>query len=117
MMIWTIMRLRLPCRSGHPARVRPRRKRSRMTESSSVGCLERQALRDLAFPAVAVREQLLLVVEQLFARLGGEFEIRPLDDCIDRACLLAVAAIDALGHVDVVARGAPAAVGPRLGLD
>src|SRR5260370_42486028 len=115
MMIWTIMRLRLPSRSGHPARMRPRRPRSRMTENSSVGCLERQALRDLAFPAVAVREQLLLVVEKLFARLGGEFEIRPLDDRIDRACLLAIPAIDHFGHIDGVARCAPAAVGTRLG--
>src|SRR5207248_674931 len=40
-----------------------------------------------------------------------------LDDRIDRAGLLAVAAIDALGHVDVVARGAAAAVLARLGLD
>src|SRR5579862_2616558 len=34
--------------------------------------------RDLALPAVAVGEQPLLVVEKLFARLRGEFEIRPL---------------------------------------
>src|SRR5260370_42592398 len=84
---------------------------------SSVGGLEGEGAGDLAFPAVAVRQELFLVVEQLFAGLGGEFEIRPLDDRIDRAGLLAIAAIDAFGHVDVVARRAPAAVLARLGLD
>jgi hypothetical protein len=72
---------------------------------------------DLGFPAVAVREQLFLVVEQFLAGLGGEFEIRSLDDRVDRAGLLAIAAIDAFGHVDVVARRAAAAVLARLGLD
>src|SRR3954470_14043679 len=73
--------------------------------------------RQRGFPAVAVREQLVLVVEQLLAGLGRELEVRPLDDRIDRAGLLAEAAIDALRHVDVGARGAPAAVIARLGLD
>src|SRR5690606_2661787 len=46
-----------------------------------------------------------------------ELEIRPLDDGIHRARLLAEAAIDALHHVDVVARGAArtvVAARPRL---
>src|SRR5437763_5637377 len=60
---------------------------------SSVRRVEREPLADLAFPAVAVREQLFLVVEQLLAGLGGELEVRPLDDRIDRACLLAITAI------------------------
>src|SRR3546814_2152636 len=38
-------------------------------------------------------------------------------DGIHRAGLLAEAAVDALRHVDVVARGAPAAVAARLSLD
>src|SRR6267154_2278845 len=84
---------------------------------SPVRRVEREVLRDLGFPAVAVGEQLVLVVEQLLARLGGEFEVGALDDRIDRAGLLAEAAIDAFRHVDVVARGAPAAVLARLGLD
>src|ERR671913_1407018 len=73
--------------------------------------------RDLAFPPVAVRQQLLLVIEQLLARLCGEFVVRAEDDGVHRARLLAVAAVDALGHVDVVARGPAAAVGPGLALD
>src|ERR1044071_736442 len=70
--------------------------------SSSVGGLKRELLRDFAFPAVAVREKLHLVVEQLLTGLGGELQIRPFDDRIDRAGLLAIAAVDAFGHVDVI---------------
>src|SRR5439155_22595498 len=72
---------------------------------------------DLGLPAITVRQQLLLVKEQFLVRLGRELEIRPLDDRIDRTGLLAIAAIDALRHVDVVARRAAAAVLARLGLD
>src|ERR1051326_806778 len=84
---------------------------------SSVGGLERELLGDLGLPAVAIREQLFLVVEELLARLGGEFEIRTLDDRIDRAGFLAIAAIDAFCHIDVVARRAPAAIIARFRLD
>src|SRR4051794_12140901 len=84
---------------------------------SSIGRLEGQRLGNLGFPAVAIGEQFVLVVEELFAGLGGEFEVRPLDDRIHRACLLAIAAIDAFGHIDVVAGGTPAAIVARLGLD
>src|SRR4051794_9961071 len=59
---------------------------------SSVGGFQRQRLGDFGFPAVAIGEQFFLVVEELLAGLGGEFEIRALDDGIDRACLLAIAA-------------------------
>src|SRR5256714_4010293 len=77
---------------------------------SSVGRLEGELLGNLGLPAVAIREQLFLVVEELLARLGGEFEIRALDDRIDRACLLAIAAIDAFRHIDVVAGRAATAI-------
>src|SRR5215207_6379623 len=86
--------------------------------SSPVRRVERDVFRDLALPAVAIGEQLFLVVVKLFAGLGGEFEVRPLDDGVDRTGLLAQPAIDTLHHVDVVARGAPrAVVAPRTGLD
>src|SRR6185312_10900952 len=84
---------------------------------SSIRRVEREVLGDLGLPAVAVREQLLLVVEELLAGLDGEFKIRPLDDRIDRTGFLAEAAIDAFRHVDVVARRAAAAILARLGLD
>src|SRR5271165_6961604 len=94
-----------------------------MGVTSPVGRVERDVLRDLALPAVAVREQALLVVIELLAGLGGELKIRSFDDGVDRAGLLAKPAIDALHHVDVVAGGAPGAVvaararldGDRLG--
>src|SRR5262245_66684031 len=90
---------------------------------SAIGRIERDIAGELAFPAVAIVEQLRLVVEQLLARLGRELVIGALDDRIDRAGLLAEAAIDALHHVDVVAGGAAGAViaprprpaGERLG--
>ena len=60
----------------------------------------------------------VLVVVELLARLGRELEVRALDDGIDRAGFLAEAAIDALHHVDVIARGAARpVVAPRAGLD
>lgn len=40
-----------------------------------------------------------------------------LHDGVHGAGLLAEAAIDTLGHVDVIARGPAAAIGPRLSLD
>src|SRR6201999_4354224 len=67
--------------------------------------------------AVAVIQQLGLVVIELLAGLHGIFQVRPLDDGVHRAGLLAQAAVDAFHHVDVVAGGAAAAVGAGLGLD
>src|SRR5712671_3226174 len=85
---------------------------------SPVRRVEGEVLGDLAFPAVAVRDQALLVVIELFARLGRELEIRAFHDGVDRAGLLAHAAIDAFHHVDVVAGGAArAVVAARTGLD
>jgi hypothetical protein len=84
---------------------------------ADVGWVERQVLGDLALPAVAVRQEFVLVVVELFARLGRELEVRPLDDGVHRARLLAQPAIDAFHHVDIIAGGAPRAVGaarPRL---
>src|ERR1700756_630089 len=80
--------------------------------------VELDVLGELALPAVAVGEQALFVVVELLARLGGELEVGALDDGIDRAGLLAQAAVDALHHVDVVAGGAArAVVAARTGLD
>src|SRR5947209_13873947 len=78
--------------------------------SLPIRSIQRQVLRDLALPSIAVREQALLVVVELFARLCRELEVRPLDDGVDRTRLLAQTAINALHHVDVVARGAARAV-------
>src|ERR1700693_6297719 len=85
---------------------------------SSVGREERVVLRDLPLPAVAVREQAFLVVVELLPCLGRELEVRSQDDGVDRAGLLAEAAVDAFHHVDVEASGPPGAVvTPRPRLD
>src|SRR3546814_1549853 len=70
----------------------------------TIGGVGGKVLRNRPLPSIAVRQQLVLVVDQFLARLGGKFKVRPLDDRIHRAGFLAEAAVDALGHVDVVAR-------------
>src|SRR6478609_9413103 len=65
---------------------------------------------DLALVAVAHREQHVLGEVQVAPLLAVVLEDVRLDDRIHRAALLAEAAEDALGEVDVVARGAPRAV-------
>src|SRR6201987_1482818 len=80
--------------------------------------VERQALGDFALPAIAVRKQAFLFLIKVFPGLGWGFEVWTLDDGVDRARLLAHAAIDALDHIDVVAGRAPrAVVPPWSGLD
>src|SRR5690606_15310089 len=99
-----------------PERVRTRDPGLRAGHSS-VGRIQFEVAGDLGLPAGAVVEKLFLVVVKLFAGLGREFEIRPLDDGVHRAGFLTETAIDAFGHVDVVARGAAAAVLARFGVD
>jgi hypothetical protein len=77
---------------------------------SPVRRVQLEVLGDLALPAIAIRQEPLLVVVKLFPCFGGELEIRPLHDRIDRAGFLAEAAIDAFHHVDVVTGGAARAV-------
>jgi hypothetical protein len=85
---------------------------------SPIRRVEFDSLGELALPAVAVRQQTVLVVIQLLAGFGRKLEVRTFDDGVDRAGLLAQPAIDAFDHVDVVAGGAPrAVVASRAGLD
>jgi hypothetical protein len=79
----------------------------------AVKMLAQQVFGNLLLPLVAVRQQLLLVIQELLVRFGGELEVGSLHDGIDGTGLLAVSAIDALGHVDVVP-GSP--TGPILSL-
>src|SRR5579885_286374 len=84
---------------------------------SPIRGVDREVGGDLRFPAVAVVQQLLLVEIELLAAFRRELEVRALDDRVHGAGFLAQPAIDALRHVDVIARRPPAAVGARLGLD
>ena len=79
--------------------------------------LAREVGGDRGLPAVAIVEELLLIVQQLLVRLGRVLKVGALDDGVDGARLLAEAAVDALGHVDVVPRRAAAAVLALLRLD
>ena len=81
-----------------------------MIKRLPVGRIEREIARDLTLPPVAVRQQAVLVVVEFLAGLDGEFRIGSFDNGIDRAGLLTEATVDALDHVDVVARGAAGAV-------
>src|SRR6516165_6383326 len=88
-----------------------------MSACSPIRGFECQILCNLGLPPVAIGQQPLLVVEELFVGLRRELEVRPFDDRINRASLLAIAAVNAFRHVDVVARRTTAAVLARLGLD
>src|SRR6476660_7562940 len=72
---------------------------------------------DLFLVAVADSEQHVLREVEVAALLPVVLEDVRLDDRVDRAALLAEAAEDALGQVDVVARGAARAVVALLALD
>lgn len=66
-------------------------------------------------PFVPVTQQLLLIVQQLLVRLRRILKIASFHNRIDGTGLLAIAAINALCHVDVVARRPPGAVRSFLG--
>ena len=71
----------------------------------------------LWFPLVAILDELFLVVKQLLVQEGRVLEVGALDNRIDGACLLAEAAEDALGHVDVVLGRATRTIRPWLTLN
>src|SRR5574340_879367 len=72
-----------------------------------VGCA---VPRDLFFVPVADGEQHGLGVDEVAALLAVVLENARFDDGIDRAGFLAEPAEDALGEVDVIARGAASAI-------
>jgi len=84
---------------------------------SSVHGLVLEVLRNLHFPHVAVLEQLLLIVEEFLSCFSAEFSVRTLDDSIDGTSLLTEAAVNALGHVDVVPGRSASSVLTLLGFD
>src|SRR5918997_1485442 len=86
--------------------------RRRNAGRSAIRRVDLNVAGDLPLPAGAVLEELVLVVEQLLPGLDGKLVVRPFDDGVHRAGLLAHAAIDALRHVDVVPGGPAGAVVP-----
>merc|ERR1712137_1421928 len=83
----------------------------------SVGRIRTGGGRNFWLPLISVGQQLLLVVEQLLTCRGGVLSVGTLNNSIDGARLLAETAVDALGHIDIVASGPPAAVHTLLSLD
>jgi hypothetical protein len=79
--------------------------------------VHRDVLRDGDLPTVSIGQKLLLVVEQLLVGLCGEFKVRTLHDGINRTGLGTVAAVDALGHVNIITHCASAAVGTSERVD
>ena len=71
----------------------------------------------LRFPSVAVCQQFLLVVEQLFMGDGGILIVRAFDNGINRASLLAKSTINAFCHVDIVSGSSSRTIGSGFTLD
>src|SRR5271170_2769870 len=89
-----------------------------MMKRLTVWRIEREIASDLTLPSRAVLQQPVLVIVEFLTGLDGEFRVRPLDNGIDRAGLLAKTAVDAFDHVNVVACGAAGAVvAARPGFD
>ena len=79
--------------------------------------LAQKVFGNLLLPLVAIGQQLLLIVQELLVRFGGELKVGSLHDGIDGTGLLAVSTVDALGHVDVVPGGPTGPVLSLLGVD
>jgi len=56
----------------------------------------------LRLPSITVCQQLLLIVKQLLVSLGCVLVVWPLNDCVYRASSLAITAIYAFRHIDIV---------------
>jgi len=66
---------------------------------------------------VTISEKFLLVVKQFFACFGRVFGVLSLYDGVDGACFLAEAAVDALGHVNIIFGCSSGTIQPGFGLD
>lgn len=87
-----------------------------MSNLSVVG-VSIQTVLNLLLPLVTVGQQLLLVIEELLSGLCGVFHVGSLDNGVNRAGLLAVAAENALGHVDIVLGGTTRAISTLLSIN
>ena len=68
-------------------------------------------------PLVTIREQFRFVVKQFFACLGRIFKVWSFDHCIHGARFLAETTINALRHINVVARRSATTIVARFALD
>mmetsp|Transcript_22154 Transcript_22154/g.71583 ORF Transcript_22154/g.71583 Transcript_22154/m.71583 type:complete len:253 (-) Transcript_22154:149-907(-) len=87
------------------------------TKKLAIDVLGREVRSDGRLPLIAILEKFLFVVKELLMSLCRILEIWPLYDSVDRACLLAEAAVDALGHVNVVTSRTTGAIRAHLRLN
>lgn len=80
----------------------------------TVELLNRQVVRDFKLPSITVRQQLGLVVQQLLVGLRRKLKVGAFDNSINWTGFLAETTVDALGHINVVARRTTAAVCTRF---
>lgn len=71
----------------------------------------------LRLPSVSVSQKLLFIVEEFLMVNCGIFVVRALDDCVNRACFLAISTINAFSHIDIVTGSSSRSIRPRLALD
>jgi len=83
----------------------------------SVQVVRGEVLGHRHLPSVTIGQKLLLIIKQLFVSLRGELIVGALHDGIDGASLLAEAAVNALGHVDIVTGRSATAIGTRFGIN
>jgi hypothetical protein len=69
------------------------------------------------FPPIAIGQEFFFIVYKLAAGIGGALKIRPFHKGIHGASLLAKAAVNALGHINLKACGAAAAIFPLDGFN
>ena len=80
----------------------------------TIELFNRKVLGNFKLPLVAIRQQLCLVVQELFVSFSSEFEIRPLHDRVHWTRFLAKPTVNALGHVNVIACRTTCTVRPWL---
>lgn len=83
----------------------------------SVGRIGVETVLDFLLPFITICQQFLLIVKQFLSGFRGVLDIGGLDNGIDRAGLLAVAAVDALGHINIVLGGTSRTINPLFSLN
>jgi hypothetical protein len=76
-----------------------------LVQGSKVADLRLNVASKLGFPSVSIGEEALFIKEELLVIDCCVFVVGSFHDSINGAGILAKSAVDALGHVDIVASG------------
>jgi hypothetical protein len=68
----------------------------------------------LRFPPLTIFQEFFFIVKEFFSGFRRKFKIGTLYDCVDWAGLLAKAAIDTFGHINVISGRSSTAIFPWL---